>query len=146
MYQTEPPAAYWRDQLIQWGPRVVFAILILIATHFVAKAVQWGVAKLIDRMPVLKRHPQAGVDSIGTEVGRLAYWIVWLVGLVAALQPLELNEVLTPVTVMTNEVFAFIPRLLGAALIFFAGLILARIVRHVVEAFLGALNLELLAG
>jgi hypothetical protein len=142
MYQTEPPAAYWREQLFQWGPRVVFAILILIATHFIAKAVQWGVAKLIDRMPVLKRHPQAGVDSVGTELGRLAYWLVWLVGLVAALQPLGLNEVLTPVTVMTNEVFAFIPRLIGAGVLFFAGLILARIVRHVVEAALGALNLE----
>ena len=146
MYQTEPPAAYWRDQLIQWGPRVVFAILILVATHFVAKAVQWGVAKLIDRMPVLKRHPQAGVDSVGTELGRLAYWLVWLVGLVAALQPLGLNEVLTPVTVMTNEVFAFIPRVIGAGVLFFAGLILARVVRHVVEAALAALNLERLLG
>ena len=146
MYQTEPPAAYWRDQLIQWGPRVVFAILILIATHFVAKAVQWGVAKLIDRMPVLKRHPQAGVDSVGTELGRLAYWLIWLVGLVAALQPLGLNEVLTPVTVMTNEVFAFIPRVIGAGVLFFAGLILARVVRHVVEAALAALNLERLLG
>jgi hypothetical protein len=142
MYQTEPPAAYWREQLFQWGPRVVFAILILVATHFIAKAVQWAVAKLIDRMPVLKRHPQAGVDSVGTELGRLAYWLVWLVGLVAALQPLGLNEVLTPVTVMTNEVFAFIPRLIGAGVLFFAGLILARVVRHVVEAALGALNLE----
>ena len=146
MYQTEPPAAYWRDQLIQWGPRVVFAILILVATHFVAKAVQWGVAKLIDRMQVLKRHPQAGVDSVGTELGRLAYWLVWLVGLVAALQPLGLNEVLTPVTVMTNEVFAFIPRVIGAGVLFFAGLILARVVRHVVEAALAALNLERLLG
>ena len=146
MYQTEAPAAYWRDQLIQWGPRVVFAILILVATHFIAKAVQWAVAKLVDRMPVLKRHPQAGVDSVGTELGRLAYWLVWLVGLVAALQPLGLNEVLTPVTVMTNEVFAFIPRIIGAGVLFFAGLILARVVRHVVEAALGALNLERLLG
>jgi len=54
--------------------------------------------------------------------------------------------VLTPVTALTNEVFAFLPRLLGAGLFFFAGLILARIVRHVVEAALGALNLERLAG
>jgi Conserved TM helix len=146
MYQSTKPAAYWQDQLLRWGPKVLFAILILVVTHFAAKAVQWGIARLIDRMPILKRHPDVGGDSIGTEIGRLAYWIVWLVGLVAALQPLELNEVLTPVTVMTNEVFAFIPRLLGAVLIFFAGLILARIVRHVVEAFLGALNIERLAG
>jgi hypothetical protein len=142
MYQTEPRAAYWRDQIFEWGPRVIFAILILVATHFIAKAVQWGVARLIHRSPVLKRHPQAGTESVGTELGRLAYWLVWLVGLIAALQPLGLSGVLTPVTALTNEVFAFLPRLLGAGLFFFAGLILARIVRHVVEAALGALNLE----
>ena len=146
MYRSEAPAAYWRDQMFLWGPRVLFAVLILIVTHFVAKGVQWGVAKGIDRVPVLKRHPEAGGESIGTEIGRLAYWLVWLVGLIAALQPLGLSGVLTPVTNLTNEVFAFLPRLLGAGLFFFAGLILARVVRHVVEAFLGALNLERLLG
>jgi hypothetical protein len=146
MYRSDAPAAYWRDQLFLWGPRVLFAILILIVTHFVAKGVQWGIARGVDRMPVLKRHREAGVESIGTELGRLAYWLVWLVGLVAALQPLGLSEVMTPVTVMTNEVAAFIPRLFGAGLIFFAGLILGRIVRHVIEAALGALNLERLLG
>jgi hypothetical protein len=145
MYQNTEPAAYWRDQLFLWGPKVLFAILILVVTHFIAKAVQWGVARLIDRVPVLKRHPGVGGDSVGTELGRLAYWLVWLVGLIAALQPLGLSGVLSPVTTMTNEVAAFIPRLLGAGLFFFAGLILARIVRHVIEAALGALNLERLA-
>ena len=146
MYQNSEPARYWQQQLVEWGPKVLFAILILVVTHFVAKAVQWGIAKLIDRVPVLKRHPNVGGDSIGTELGRLAYWLVWLVGLIAALQPLGLSGVLTPVTALTNEVFAFLPKLLGAGLFFFAGLILARIVRHVVEAFLGALNLERLLG
>jgi hypothetical protein len=146
MYQSTQPARYWQQQLAEWGPKVLFAVLILIVTHFVAKAVQWGIAKLIDRVPVLKRHPGVGGDSIGTELGRLAYWLVWLVGLIAALQPLGLSGVLTPVTALTNEVFAFLPRLLGAGLFFFAGLILARIVRHVIEAFLGALNLERLLG
>ena len=60
MYRTDPPAAYWRDQVIQWGPRVLFAILILVATHFIAKAVQWGVAKGIDRI--------LGFDKAGREV------------------------------------------------------------------------------
>ena len=146
MYRSEAPAAYWRDQLFLWGPRVLFAIVILIVTHFVAKGVQWGVARGVDRMPVLKRHPKAGGESVGTELGRLVYWLVWLVGLIAALQPLGLSGVLTPVTNLTNEVFAFLPRILGASLFFFAGLILARVVRHVIEAFLGALNIERLLG
>ena len=142
MYRSDAPSAYWRDQIVTWGPRVIFAILILVATHFIAKAVQWAVAKGVDKVPVLKRHPDAGTESVGTELGRLAYWLVWLVGLIAALQPLGLSGVLTPVTSLTNEVFAFLPRLLGAGLFFFAGLILARIVRHVIEAALGALDLE----
>ena len=146
MYQNTQPAVYWQQQLVEWGPKVLFALLILIATYFVAKAVQWAVAKAIEKMPILKRHPNVGGDSIGTELGRLAYWLVWLVGLIAALQPLGLSGVMTPVTTMTNEIFAFLPRLLGAGLFFFAGLILARIVRHVIEAALGALNLERLAG
>ena len=146
MYQTQAPAQYWQSQLVEWGPRVLFAILILVATHFIAKAVQWAISRIVDKLPILKRHPGAGGDSVGKELGRLGYWLVWLVGLIAALQPLGLSGVLTPVTSMTNEVFAFLPRLLGAGLFFFAGLILARIVRHIIEAALGALNLERLAG
>ncbi len=146
MYENAQPAAYWRDQLMLWGPRVLLALLILVATHFIAKAVQWAVARMVDKMPILKRDPGVGGASIGKELGRLAYWLIWLVGLIAALRPLGLSQVLTPVTVMTNEVAAFIPNLLGAGLIFFAGLILGRIVGHVVEAALGALNLEKLAG
>lgn len=145
MYENTQPAVYWQQQLVEWGPRVLFALLILIATHFVAKAVQWGIAKMVDKLPILKRDPDTSGDSIGMELGRLGYWIAWLVGLVAALQPLGLSGVMTPVTTMTNEVFAFIPRLFGAGLFFFAGLILARIVRHIVEAALGAINLERLA-
>src|SRR5688500_5325426 len=114
MYTSDAPAAYWRDQMMTWGPRVIIAILILVVTHFVAKLVQWGVAKGIDRMPVLKRHPEAGGESVGTELGRLAYWLVWLVGLIAALQPLGLSGVLTPVTSLSLELFAFLSRLLAS--------------------------------
>ena len=146
MYQSTQPAVYWREQLMSWGPKVLLAIVILVATHFIAKAVQWAVAKMVDKMPILKRDPGVGGDSVGKELGRLAYWLVWLVGLIAALQPLGLSQVVTPVTLLTNEVFAFIPHLLGAGLIFFAGLILGRIVGHIIEAALGAVNLERLAG
>src|SRR3989337_4248396 len=110
MYRTDPPAAYWRYQVIQWGPRVLFAILILVATHFIAKAVQWGVARGIDRMPVLKRHPVSGGESVGTELGRLAYWLVWLVGLIAALQPLGLSGGLKPGTRLSQEVIPLLPQ------------------------------------
>ena len=52
MYETEAPAVYWRDQMIAWGPRVLLALLILVVTHFVSKAVQWAVAKGISLLSV----------------------------------------------------------------------------------------------
>ena len=146
MYQSDTPTAYWRDQLVEWGPKVLIAILILVLTHFVAKGVQWGVKRLVDKLPILKRDPGVGGDSVGNELGRLAYWLVWLVGLIMALNSLGLSESLQPLERLANEVFAFLPNLLGAGVIFFVGLILARIVRHVIEAALGALNIERLAG
>ena len=141
MYRDNAPA-YWQSQLYEWGPRVLFALLILIATHFIAKAVEWAIAKAVKKIPALQKDPDLDGTSIGGELGRIAYWLVWLVGLVAALQPLGLNEVLEPVTRLTNEVFEFLPRLIGAALIFIVGLIVARVVKHLVEAALRAMNIE----
>ena len=141
MYRDDVPA-YWQDQLLEWGPRLLFALLILIATHFIAKAVEWAIAKAVKKVPALQKDPDLDGTSIGQELGRLGYWLVWLVGLVAALQPLGLNEVLEPVTRLTTEVFEFLPRLIGAAVIFIVGLIVARVVKHLVEAALRALNVE----
>ena len=90
MYRNDAPAAYWRDQMIEWGPRVIFAILILVVTHFVAKAVQWGIAKAVDRVPVLKRHPHAGGQSVGVELAA-SLLDGWAVGMIAALQTLGLS-------------------------------------------------------
>src|SRR5688500_9956560 len=98
-----------------WGLKILAAIAILVLTHFVAKAVQWGIAKLVDRIPALKRHWNTSPDhTIGHQLGVLAYWLVWLVGLLVALQPLGLSQVLDPVRTLTTEIFAFLPRILGA--------------------------------
>ena len=126
-----------------WGLKILAAIAILVLTHFVAKAVQWGIAKLVDRIPALKRHWNTSPDhTIGHQPGVLAYWLVWLVGLLVALQPLGLSQVLDPVRTLTTEVFAFLPRILGAGLIFLIGLIVATILRRVVEAALAAANVD----
>ena len=139
---NEDAIAVWRSEFIEWGPRILFALLILIATHFIAKAIEWAIGKAVKKIPVLQRDPDLDGQSIGKDMGRLGYWLVWLVGLVAALEPLGLSEVLEPVRRLTNEVFAFVPNLIGALVIFVVGLIVAKVARHLVEAALRALNVE----
>lgn len=143
MYATTPSGAYMRDQALLWGPKIVFAILILIATWLVARAVAWALKKPLATNPTLRKHASGtGGESLGEQLGTIAKLIVWLVGIVAALSVLGLGQILSPINQLTNEIFVFLPRLLGAGLIFFIGLIVARIVRKLVETLLNAANID----
>jgi hypothetical protein len=60
----------------------------------------------------------------------------------AALTFLGVGQILAPINELITEIFAFLPRLIGAGLIFFVGLIVARIVRRLVETLLTAANVD----
>ncbi len=140
MYDT---SAYWQAQAMAWGPKILIAILILVATWIVARAVKWALQKAIDRTPALRRHMTGGPDeTVGHQIGTIAKLIIWLVGIMAALQFLGIGQILAPINELVNEIFAFLPRLIGAGLIFFVGLIVARIVKRLVETVLIAANID----
>ena len=140
MYDT---SAYWQAQLMNWGPKVLIAILILVATWIVARAVKWVLQKAIDRTPALRKHMAGSPEeTVGHQLGTIAKLIIWLVGIMAALQFLGFAQILAPINELVTEIFAFLPRLIGAGLIFFVGLIVARIVRQLVETVLIAANVD----
>ena len=134
---------YWQAQLMEWGPKVAIALLILLVTWVVARAVKWALAKAIARTPALQKHtPGDQHETIGHQLGTIAKLIIWLVGIMAALQFLGVGQILQPINRLTNDIFAFLPKLIGAGLIFFIGLIVARIVRRLVETLLTAANVD----
>ena len=67
-------------------------------------------------------------------------------GVIAALQVLNLTVVVAPLTAMMSRVLGYIPNLLGGGLIFFVGMIVAGLVQRIVSATLQATNLEGLLG
>src|SRR4051794_32613124 len=140
MYDT---SAYWQAQLMNWGPKVLIAILILVATWAVARAVKWMLQKTIDRTPALKRHVTGPAEeTVGHQLGTIAKLIIWLVGIMAALQFLGFAQILAPINQLVTEIFAFLPHLLAAGLIIFVGLVVARIVRRLTETVLIAANVD----
>src|SRR3954462_14974290 len=142
MYQVDQ-SAYWQSQLMYWGPKVLIAILILFATWIVARAVKWVLQRAIDRSPALKKHMTGTPEeTVGHQLGTIAKLIIWLVGIMAALQFLGVGQILAPINELVTEIFAFLPKLIGAGLIFFIGLIVARIVRRLVETVLIATNVD----
>ncbi|WP_309610891.1 mechanosensitive ion channel [Sphingomonas sp.] len=143
MYIDSSTDAYMQDQLLLWGPRVLIALLILVATWIAARAVKWALQKTVDKVPTLKRHHHGPPgETVGHQLGTIAQLIVWLVGIMAALQFLGIGQILAPINALTLQIFAFLPKLLGAGLIFFIGLIVARIVRRILETALTVANVD----
>jgi hypothetical protein len=140
MYDT---SAYWRAQVLEWGPRVLIALLIIIATWIAARAAKWVIQKAIDRTPALRKHVTGKPgETVGYQIGVIAKLIIWLVGILAALKFLGIGQILSPINALTMEIFAFLPRLIGAGLLFFIGQILARNVKQLVETMLIAAKVD----
>jgi hypothetical protein len=142
MYQVDQ-SAYWQAQLILWGPKILIALLILIVTWAVARGVKWMLQKAIDRTPALRKHTTGGpTETVGHQLGTIAKLLIWLVGIMAALRFLGFAQILAPINALITEIFEFLPRLIGAGLLFFVGVIVARIVRQLVETVLIAANVD----
>jgi len=131
-----------------WVLRIGGAIIILIIAHFAAKAVKWTIAKGVDRLPFFARRDGASPSTakpmvdVGERVGEVGYWLVWLLGFMAALTVLRLEAVVTPLYDMVRGFLNYLPAVVGAALIFFIGFVLATIVRRMVEAAVEAMELD----
>jgi hypothetical protein len=134
--------------LMYWAPKILLAILILVVAHFVAKAVKWAIAKGFDRVPFFGRKDSDGpggakpTADVGERVGEVGYWLVWLLGLMAALTVLELTAIAAPLNDMVRGFLAYLPNVVGAVLIFVIGFALATIVRRMVEATVDAVELD----
>jgi hypothetical protein len=143
MYRNDGDASYWQAELMTWAPKILGAIAILVIAWLVARAAKWAIAKVVDRVPALKKHYEAEPGkTLGSLIGDIVFWLIILLGIMLALQPLRLGGVLDPVRQLTTNAFAFIPNVVGAGLIFFIGLIVARIVRRLVEGALLAANAD----
>lgn len=138
----------WMNLAVYWGSRILAAIAILIVAHFVAKAVKWAIAKGVDALPGATHHnarkgTQADRNAtVGARLGDVGYWLVLLIGVIAALNVLELGAVVEPLNAMLYQFGEYIPRIIGAVVLFFIGYVVATLVKRIVESALEAANLD----
>jgi hypothetical protein len=117
--------------------KVVAAVVILIVTALIAWLIKKVLATLLSKVKVLNREDSSG-HSLAESLATVVSLIVWLFGLIAILNLFALTEVVAPIQGLLQGVLNALPGILGAALIFFIGLVLARIVRQLVETTLRA--------
>lgn len=136
-------AGYEFDQALfmEWAEKIFFAALIIIVTWALAKAAKWAFAKMVDQISFLQRNTSSG-ESIGMALGRIVSLLVWLFGLLAVLQQLGFDSVITPVQGLLGNFIGYVDNIVFAAAIFFIGSMIARIVRDLVETALSTVDFD----
>lgn len=136
-------AGYAFDQALfmEWAEKIFFALIIIAVTWALAKGAKWAFAKMVDQIPFLQRGTSNG-ESVGMALGKIVSLLVWLFGLLAVLQQLGFDSVITPVQGLLGNFIGYVDNIVFAAAIFFIGSMIAKIVRDLVETFLATVNLD----
>ena len=132
---------YDQEVAVDLLEKIGLAVLVLIVTWALAKGAKWAFAKLVDNVAFFRRGTGSG-QSLGESLGKIVSLLIWLFGLLVLLTVLGLGNVAGPIDTLLNNVMAFVPRLVGAGLIFFIGLMVARIVRDIIVTSLRTVDFD----
>lgn len=119
-------------QVQAYGPRVLWAVVILTAAFLVGKIVQWAIHKGIKQTGFDDLGPKG--DSLGKSLGAAAFWVILLIGVIQALTRLELTQVAEPLNNMIDQIMFYLPKVFAAIVLFVVFALVARIVKQTAEA------------
>jgi hypothetical protein len=129
-------------------PKILLALVIFIIGWIVASTLGSLVTAGIDTLKLDRLFKNSGTDEalaragvrlhIGKVFGELVKWFVIVVFLVASLNILNLDQV----TLFLQQVLAYIPQVIIAALILVAGTLLADFVRKLVSGSAAVANIR----
>jgi hypothetical protein len=130
-------------------PHVIGAILILIIGIIVAAILSALVRGVLQRTGLGQRiagrvfgRERAATMDIASGVGRAVYYLVLIFVAIAVLNALGLAIVTQPLTAFLNTLLMYLPRLIGAALLFVVAWLLATILRAIVLQALRAFHVD----
>ena len=121
--------------------KVGITLVILLVTWLLARLVKLALTKLVGNVGFLQRQGADG-KSLGAALGQIASLLVWLLGLIAILQVFSLDQVLSPIQGMLNNLMAYLPNVIGAGFVFFVGYVIAQIARQLTQTTLDTVGLD----
>jgi hypothetical protein len=131
-----------------WLPRVLIALLLLLAGWLIARGVQKAVVKLLRLARLETAAERTGVDdflvrggvrfTVVTLIGQIFYWTLLLIFTVAVFNVLGLT--MGPDTM--ERAARYVPNVVAALAVLVFGSIVARFIRGFVEAYLGNVGMK----
>ena len=131
--------------VINYAPKVLGAILLLILAWIVASIVRWVARKGLSALGVTDRLASNGSEE-GTKVIKtlsdVVFWIVFLCFIPGILSTLGLTGALEPIQNMLSSILTYLPSVLAAGLIFILGMLAANIIKELLTSFLTNVGLN----
>ena len=126
-------------------PILVF-VLILLVGYVVAKVVEGVVRAALRRtrlddklLGAVSDNPNLSSERIG---GRIAFWVVIVIALIAAFNAVDLGAVGGPLGEFVGTIIAFIPRLIGAVILGIVAYAVGKILEALTTKALQAVDLD----
>jgi small-conductance mechanosensitive channel len=135
--------------VIQFIPRLVAALVILIIGWLIAEGIARLVAQVVSSLRVDEALRSAGVDKVlhragwkmnaGAFLGVLVKWFIIIIFLVAALDALQLTAV---TLFLSTVVLTYLPHVIVAVLILLAAAVIAEAAQRVVAGSAAVANIK----
>jgi hypothetical protein len=137
-------------RLINFIPELLAALAILLVGLLIAAIAKAIVRGILNRTnidnriagAVLGRTDRRDLPQVEDFIGNLVFWVIVLFTIVAVLQALQLEVVSRPLGGFLNQVFDFIPRLVGALILLGVAWLVASLVKTITTRGLHALRVD----
>ncbi|MGD9850460.1 MAG: mechanosensitive ion channel [Nitrospirales bacterium] len=137
------------NEMLGMVPNLFGAVLIGVVGWFLAKIVRDLVSNLLTAAGTDRLGEQVGLRgtmSLSHLIGLVAYILILVPAVIAALQALEIEVITGPATDMLNRMMAAIPDIFAATIILGIAFAISRLVSHLMSTLLGGLGFDTLPG
>lgn len=134
--------------VLAYLPSLVAGVIVIVIAWLVATILRAIVRRLLETFNADKKVNEAAdlkQRPISRAVSEAVFWLIWLLFLPVILETFGLSNLVTPVTTLLNQILAWIPNLIVAAIIVLVGGFVARIVQVIVANFFEAIGTDRLS-
>lgn len=115
-------------------PKILVALVILIAGYFIAKLIRAGVQKALHATGIDNKLGPDSKFSISDFLSKIVYWVILLYLFMFILNMIGVTGALEPLQQMITNITGFLPNILAAGIIAFIGYMIGTIAKEALGA------------
>ncbi|WP_372844538.1 mechanosensitive ion channel [Psychrobacter sp.] len=127
------------DKIFSFIPNILIAAVVFVVGYIIAKVVRGIVTNLVSTFDVQKLATKAGLseqNSLPNIAGSLAFLVVIIPTIIAALNALQIDVIARPATNMLNKIMEALPNIFMAIAILVVTFYVVRMVANIIKGLL----------